>query len=438
MATQTTPQINGISVTYRPVGELKPHPQNPKVHNKKQVERIARSIRDFGWTNPIIVDETGGVLAGHGRLLAAAHLGVSEVPIICLAHMSAAQKRAYIIADNRLTEVGGTWDRKLLAQEHDAIRLLDPDFDLTSTGYELDEIDLMFDAISQPGADGQIEPDPTKPAVAQVGDLWHLGEHRLLCGNALEEASYTRLLQGEKAQLVITDAPYNVPIGGHCVGKGKHREFIMASGEMSRTEFAQFLTTAFGHLITFSADGSIHFLFMDWRHLLEMDLATSQYAEHKNLICWDKGSAGLGSFYRSQHELVWVMKNGTAKHINNFGLGEKGRHRTNVWSYQGLNGGGPDRQELLALHPTVKPLALIADAIKDCSRKGNLVLDCFAGSGTVILAAEHTARRAAAMELDPFYVDVAIRRWQSATGGKAVLDQTDLTFDEVEKRGREQ
>lgn len=438
MHSPATPQINGISVTYRSVGELKPHAQNPKTHSKKQVERIARSIRDFGWTNPIIIDESAGVLAGHGRLLAAAQLGLSEVPTICLAHMSPAQKRAYIIADNRLTEVGGTWDRRLLAREHDAIRLLDPDFDLTSTGYELDDIDVMFDTISEAGPDTHIEPDHTKPAVALLGDLWRLGEHRLLCGNALEEASYVGLLQGEKAQLVITDAPYNVPIGGHCVGKGKHREFVMASGEMSRPEFAQFLTTAFGHLITFSADGSVHFLFMDWRHMLEMGLATSQYTEHKNLICWDKGSAGMGSFYRSQHELVWVMKNGSAKHINNFGLGETGRHRSNVWSYQGLNGGGAERQELLALHPTVKPLALIADAIKDCSRKGGLVLDCFAGSGTVILAAEHMGRRAAAMELDPFYIDVAIRRWQAATGGKAVLDQTGVNFDAVEKRGREQ
>lgn len=438
MATQTHPQINGIRVTYLPVGELKPHPQNPKTHSKKQVERIARSIGDFGWTNPIIIDENSGVLAGHGRLLAAAQLGISEVPTICLAHMSPAQKRAYIIADNRLTEVGGTWDRRLLAEEHDAIRLLDPDFDLTSTGYDLDDIEVMFDTIAESGADTYVEPDRTKPAVAQVGDLWHLGEHRLLCSNALIEASYVTLLQDEKAQLVITDAPYNVPIGGHCVGKGKHREFVMASGEMSRTEFAHFLTTAFGHLITFSADGSIHFLFMDWRHMLEMGLATSQYSEHKNLVCWDKGSAGMGSFYRSQHELVWVMKNGSAKHINNFGLGEKGRHRTNVWSYQGLNGGGAERRGLLALHPTVKPLALIADAIKDCSRKGGLVLDCFAGSGTVLLAAEHTGRRAAAMELDPFYIDVAIRRWQSATGRKAALAQSGLNFDEVEKGGREQ
>jgi DNA modification methylase len=207
----------------------------------------------------------------------------------------------------------------------------------------------------------------------------------------------------------------------------------MAEGELSSTVFASFLSTSFGHLVAHSADGSLHFLFMDWRHMAEMVLATSQYAEQKNLIAWDKIAAGMGSCYRSQHELVWVMKNGTARHINNFGLGERGRHRTNVWSYQGMSGASAGRAELLALHPTVKPLALIVDALLDCSRKGGLVLDCFAGSGTILLAAERTGRRAAAMELDALYVDVAIRRWEADTGKKAVLAQTGLTFAQVEK-----
>lgn len=436
MPSQTQPQINGIKVTYRERIALKPHLQNPNTHSPKQIDRIARSIRDFGWTNPIIIDEQDNVLAGHGRLLAAAKLGINKVPTICLSHMSPAQKRAYIIADNRLSEIGGTWDNKLLALEHEAIQLLDPEFDLTSTGYELEDIEIMLDGLQEAGEDPSVIVDRSAPAISRLGDLWLLGKHRLYCGSALDDGSYRMVLSDEKAQLVIVDAPYNVPIGGHCVGKGKHREFIMASGEMSRTEFAQFLTTAFGHLIAFSQDGSIHFLFMDWRHMAEMVLATSQYSEQKNLICWDKGTAGLGSFYRSQHELIWVMKNGKAKHLNNFGLGEKGRHRSNVWSYQGLNGGGPDRQELLALHPTVKPLALIMDALKDCSRKNGLVLDNFAGSGTIIVAAERTGRRAAAIELDPHYVDVAIRRWQTDTGGKALLADGRRSFDEIEQKGR--
>lgn len=436
VATRPSPQINGLAVVYVLRTSLKPHPQNPNTHSAKQVERIARSLDEFGWTNPILTDEENRVLAGHGRLLAAGKRGIDMVPTICLAHLSPAQRRAYIILDNRLSEIGGTWDNKLLALEHEAIRLLDPEFDLTATGYELDDIEVMFDSLIEVSDDLSPEPDRAHQAVARVGDLWRLGEHRLYCGDARSEASFAALLDGEKAQMVIADAPYNVRIGGNCVAKGKHPEFVMASGEMSRPQFAEFLETVFALLMAFSADGSIHYLFMDWRHLAEMVLATSQYAEQKNLIVWDKTSAGMGTFYRSQHELVWVMKNGTAPHINNFLLGQKGRHRSNLWSYPGLNGAAPGRKELLALHPTVKPLALISDAMKDCSTKGGLVLDCFAGSGTVILAAERTGRRAAAMELDPHYVDVAIRRWQTDTGAKAYLADDGRSFDELEKNGR--
>ena len=436
MAAQLSPQINGLQVIYRPRTALKPHPQNPNTHSAKQVELIARSIRDFGWTNPIIIDEDDKVLAGHGRLLAAAKIGIDMVPTICVAHLSPAQRRAYLILDNRLSEVGGTWNRRLLALEHEAIQLLDPEFDLTSTGFELDDIAIMFDNLNDISEDRTPEPDRKGPAVAKVGDLWLLGHHRLYCGDARMAASFEALLGTEKAQMVIVDAPYNVRIGGNCVAEGKHREFIMASGEMTRTEFADFLTGVFAHLITFSVDGSLHYLFMDWRHMAEMVLATSQYAEQKNLIVFDKISAGMGTCYRSQHELIWLMKNGTGPHINNFLLGQKGRHRTNVWSYPGLNGAVPDRQKLLALHPTVKPLALISDAIKDCSKTGGLILDCFAGSGTIIMAAERTGRRAAAMELDAHYVDVAIRRWQADTGQKAVLAHDGRSFGELEQKGR--
>ena len=436
MAAQLSPQINGLQVIYRPRTALKPHPQNPNTHSAKQVELIARSIRDFGWTNPIIIDEDDKVLAGHGRLLAAAKIGIDMVPTICVAHLSPAQRRAYVILDNRLSEVGGTWNRRLLALEHEAIQLLDPEFDLTSTGFELDDIAIMFDNLNDISEDRTPEPDRKGPAVAKVGDLWLLGHHRLYCGDARMAASFEALLGTEKAQMVLVDAPYNVRIGGNCVAEGKHREFIMASGEMTRTEFADFLTGVFAHLITFSVDGSLHYLFMDWRHMAEMVLATSQYAEQKNLIVFDKISAGMGTCYRSQHELIWLMKNGTGPHINNFLLGQKGRHRTNVWSYPGLNGAVPDRQKLLALHPTVKPLALISDAIKDCSKTGGLILDCFAGSGTIIMAAERTGRRAAAMELDAHYVDVAIRRWQADTGQKAVLAHDGRSFGELEQKGR--
>jgi DNA modification methylase len=438
MITPTLPHLDGLQVIYRDVASLTPHAQNANLHSSKQVGRIARSIKDYGWTVPLLVDEHGLVLAGHGRLLAAAKLGISQVPTITLSHMSAAQKRSYMIADNRLAEIGGTWDKQLLAREHEAIRLLDPEFDLTATGFDMDDIVVMLDNVSEVGEDSAPNTDRSRPATSRRGDLWLLGSHRLFCGNALEGESFAVLMGSDRARMVITDAPYNVRINGNCVGKGKHSEFEMASGEMTRTEFAEFLMTIFAHLISYSADGSIHYLFMDWRHMAEMVLATSQYTEQKNLIVWNKKSAGQGAFYRSQHELVWVMKNGTAKHVNNFGMGEHGRLRSNVWDYAGLNGGAPDRQKLLALHPTVKSLELISDALRDCSRKGDVVLDCFCGSGTIMVAAEHTGRQARAIELDPHYVDTAVKRWQNDTGQQATLADDGRTFDAIAKERRGQ
>lgn len=429
-------RINNLAVTYRRTSDLKPHPTNPRTHSLKQIKRLARSIETYGWTNPVLIDEDCNVIAGVCRLEVAKQEGIEEVPTICLSHMTPAQKRAYIIADNRLAEVTGTWDRKLLAQEHDAIRLMDPEFDLTDTGFEDDEIKIMLDSLVEVDEDEVAEPDRTKQPVSRSGDLWLLGEHRILCDDALQPVSYERLLEGELAQIVITDSPYNVPINGHVSGKGTHSEFAMASGEMNSDEFTRFLAKVFALLRIHSTDGSIHFLFMDWRHLLEMVSATAQYTEFKNLICWNKHSAGMGSFYRSKHELIFVMKNGTGKHINNFGLGEKGRHRTNVWDYAGLSGWTPDRESELAMHPTVKPVAMIIDALKDCSTKGGIVLDCFGGSGTTLIAAEKTGRRARLIEIDPAYVDVTIERWQSATGGKAVLAQDGRTFDAIKEEGR--
>lgn len=317
---------------------------------------------------------------------------------------------------------------------------MDPEFDLSSTGFSLDDVEIMIDGLTVCGEDAPAPapaaPDRSRPAISKVGDLWTLGDHKILCGDALQPSSFEALLGAERAQVVIADGPYNVRINGNVSNSGKHPEFVMASGEMSRDEFADFLTAAFANLIAFSVDGSVHFLFIDWRHLAEMVLATVQYAEMKNLIIWNKQSAGMGSFYRSKHELVWTMKNGTARHINNFGLGEKGRHRSNVWDYAGLAGGTAGRAEDLAMHPTVKPVAMIADALKDCSKKGGIVLDCFGGSGTTLIAAEQNGRRARLIELDPAYVDVTIRRWEADTGGKALLADDERSFIQIEKEGR--
>ncbi len=425
-----------LAVRYREVDALTPWSQNSRAHTPKQIKLVARSIETYGWTNPILIDDAGNVIAGHARLEAAKLLGMTQVPTICLSNMTEPQKRAYIIADNRMNEVAGTWDRKILALEHQAIQLLDPSFDLTCTGFVFEDVEIMLDGLTESHEDQPIEPDRSRPAVSCDGDLWLLGEHRLLCGDALLPASFQALMGVERAQVVVTDAPYNVKVNGNVAPKGKFKEFAMASGEMGSSQFAGFLTDAFANLITYSANGSIHFLFMDWRHMAEMVQATAQYSEMKNLICWNKQSAGMGSFYRSKHELIWAMKSGTEPHINNFGLGEKGRNRTNVWDYPGLAGWSAERAESLAMHPTVKPVALIVDALKDCSRKGGIVLDCFGGSGSTLMAAEQTGRRARLIELDPAYVDVTIRRWEADTGKKAILDQVGRSFESIEQEGR--
>jgi DNA modification methylase len=277
------------------------------------------------------------------------------------------------------------------------------------------------------------------PAISQPGDVWQLDRHRLVCGDALQRDPYERLLARDLAQMIVSDPPYNVRINGHAGGRGKkrHREFKMASGEMSEEAFTRFLAAFIRQAVAFSENGSIHYLFIDWRHLPELLAAARPlYADWKNLLVWNKTNAGQGSFYRQKHELIAVFKNGTAPHINNFGLGANGRYRANVLDYPGVNGLHPARRGELDLHPTVKPVALIADLIRDCSRRNGVILDPFGGSGTTILAAERTGRVARAIELDPLYVDVAIRRWEQITGSSAKHAQTGLTFSETAAQRR--
>lgn len=317
-----------LSLVYRDASALRPSPYNSRAHTRQQIKAVAGSITTYGWTNPILIDDDGNVIAGHARLEAAKLLEILQVPTIYLSHMTPVQKRAYIIADNRMNEIAGGWDRKILALEHQAIQLMDPVFDICCTGFTLDDVEIMIDGLTASHESEATELNGSHPPVTRVGDLWTLGKHKILCGDALLPSSYEALLGSERAQLVIADAPYNVRVNGNVSGSGKHREFVMASGEMSREEFIAFLTAAFVNLVAFSEDGSIHFLFMDWRHLAEMVEATNHYGEMKNLVCWNKQSAGMGTFYRSKHELVWVRKKGTARHINNFGFGDKGRYRS--------------------------------------------------------------------------------------------------------------
>lgn len=427
-----------MNIIYLRTQDLAPRANNARTHTDKQIKQIARSIEAFGFTNPILVDETSRIIAGHGRVRAAQQLGIERVPTICLRDLSQEQIRAYVIADNRLAELAG-WDDEILGIEFKYMAELEIDtsFDLTLTGFEIPEIDLLIQQVDKdipPEEEATTLSVAEGPAVTRHGDIWRIGRHRLICGDATCLDSYERLLSGEKAQMVFSDAPYNVPIAGHVGGKGaiRHREFAMATGEMSSDQFETFLATAFRHAATYSVDGSIHFQCMDWRHISEIVRAGQQsYTELKNICVWTKSNGGMGSLYRSQHEFIFVFKSGAGAHINNVELGKYGRNRTNVWPYPGATSFGDGRSDL-ALHPTVKPQQLVADAILDCSNRGAIILDPFAGSGTTLLAAHQTGRRGFGIELDEKYCDVALRRLRDATGTEPVHAGTDETFSERE------
>jgi DNA modification methylase len=428
--------MSALKVSYKDPAQLRPRGSNPRTHTPKQIKQIAASIKEFGFINPVLIDGSGGIIAGHGRVEAAKLLGMGDIPTVCAGHLTPAQVRAYVIADNRLAELAG-WDRKLLALELQDLSV-ELDFDVAITGFETAEVDILIGELSEEVPDeADVVPaiDWERPAISQPGDLWRIGDHYLLCGNALDLQSYKRLLGSTKAQLVFTDPPYNVAIAGNVSGRGKskHGDFAMASSEMSQSEFTQFLSTAFGQLCSASADGSIHFICMDWRHMREvLDAARSSYTELKNLCIWTKTNAGMGSLYRSQHELVFVFKNGSAPHVNNVELGRFGRNRSNVWPYAGVTAFGKDRNEELGLHPTVKPVALVADAIMDCSQRGGIVLDAFAGSGSTLIAAERTGRKGYGIEVEPHYIDTIIRRLEGLYGLKAVHTQSNKSFQEIE------
>ncbi len=432
-ATEIAASLRDLTIVWQPLSALQPNPSNPRTHSPRQIAKLARSLKSFGFLVPVLVDGAGRIVAGHGRVLAARQLGLERVPTIALTHLSEADLRAYALADNRLAELAG-WDRELLRVELGYIGTLELDLDLTITGFETAELDLLLDPESTDPADEQVAlPAPGSP-VSRPGDLWLLGRHRLLCADARAAASYAALLQGETAQLVFTDPPYGCPIAGHARGLGrhKHRNFTMASGEMSEGEFTGFLATVLGHLAAHSADGAIHYVCMDWRGLHSLLSAGRRvYAELKNLCVWAKDNGGMGSLYRSQHELVAVFKVGTGPHVNNVALGKHGRYRSNLWEYPGLNSFRPGRDAALAAHPTPKPVALVADALRDCSRRGGLVVDAFAGSGTILIAAERTGRRAAALELDPAYVDGALARFQRLTGIEPKHAASGLTLSEL-------
>lgn len=430
-----------VTVLYLPASEITPDPRNPRKHKPRQIKLLAKSIQSFGFVMPLMVNGSNQLIAGHARLEAAKSLGLQQVPVIRLDYLTAEQVQALMIADNRLAELS-SWDNELLAIHLKELSVVDLNFDIDATGFTVGEIDLQIE--SQDTSSRPSKGDPADqfvaalgPAVTQLGDLWILGGHRLVCGNALDAASYASLMQEQKAAMIITDPPYNVKVNGHVGGKGaiKHREFAMATGELSEDQFTTFLQTALLRAVEYSIDGSVHIVFMDWRHLPEILAAGRRaYTSQLNLCVWAKSQAGMGSLYRSQHELALVFKSGTAPHRNNVELGRFGRYRTNVWQYPSIHAmRSGEEGDLLALHPTVKPVKMIADTILDCSARGEVILDPFLGSGTTLLACERVGRLCRAIELDALYVDTAIRRWQALTGEDAVLESTGQTFTQREQ-----
>jgi DNA modification methylase len=431
-----------LSIAYVPTAKLKLNPKNPRLHSEKQIQQIARSVETFGFNIPIAVDSDNTVVAGHGRVLAARLLGIAELPAISLDHLTETQLKAFMVADNRLAE-NSVWDDRLLAEQLKSLSEVELDFSLDVTGFEVGEIDVIIEG-AEPAVEGENDPADALPEfedaiqVSQTGHLWFLGRHRIYCGNSLNGSSYSTLMDGRRADMVFTDPPYNVKIAGHATGLGaiQHRNFQMASGEMSESEFTDFLAQTFTLLASHSIDGSLHYVFMDWRHMREILTAGKQvYTELKNLCIWSKGCGGMGSLYRSAHELIFLFKNGKDSHQNNVKLGQFGRYRTNVWNYPGANSFSRTTEEgnLLELHPTVKPVALVADALMDCTARGDAVLDSFIGSGTTLIAAERTGRICYGIELDPQYVDTAVRRWQAFTGLIAKHAVSGRTFNDLEE-----
>jgi DNA modification methylase len=425
-------------ITLARVDDLLPAIRNPRTHSRKQIRQIADSIRRFGFAGPVHVDEDKRILAGHARVEAARLLGMAEIPVLCVAGLSAEERRAYKLADNKIALNAG-WDPELLAIELQ--ELIELDFEVDLTGFSTAEIDMVLEEAREASTDEDEDrpedhvPEPGDHAVCQTGDIWELGRHRLLCGDARGEADFLRLMDGDIARLVFTDPPYNVPIDGHVCGSGKirHREFAMATGEMTAVEFTAFLSLTIGNMCSVLRSGAILYVCMDWRHMRELcEAGEGLGLELKNLVVWNKTNGGMGTFYRSKHELIFVFKHGTAGHVNNFGLGEGGRYRTNVWDYRGISSISATRGDELAMHPTVKPVVLVADALRDCSRRGDIVLDPFAGSGTTLIAAQQVGRTARLIEFDPLHCDTILRRYQQYTGKDPVLVRTGQTFEEIE------
>lgn len=442
-------QLLDLQIERVPIGTIKDNPLNPRLHPARQVKALARSINEFGFVVPVLIDKDGMLIAGHGRVEAARTLKLETVPAVRIEHLTPAQQRALMLADNKLTDMSA-FDEGLLAENFKLLEVEGLKLDLEVSGFTIPEIDMLLtkpQPADKPDPDDEMEAPGKEPPINRVGDFWQLGTHRLACGSALDPEVWKQLMGGEKAVMSISDVPYNLKIRGNVSGLGKikHDEFVMASGEMDRDEFTDFLETAFRLIAQHSVPGSMHFAFIDWKHLGEMQAAgEAAFTELKNVIIWDKAcggpGGGMGSLYRSAHEMIFLWKAGRAKHINNVELGKWGRTRSNIFRYPAIKGfRHSDEGDLLALHATPKPVRLIADAMLDVSKRGDLVIDAFLGSGTAIIAAERVGRRCNGCELDPKFADVIIKRFERHSGEQAVHIPTGRTFAEIaEERGRQE
>lgn len=429
--------MSDLSITYRPPGELIEHPGNARTHSKKQIRQIARSIEAFGFTNPILIDENDQLIAGHGRLAAANALDLARVPVIRLEGLSEPQKRGLMLADNKIAENSG-WDNERLRIELADLSSMELDFELDEIGFEAAEIDLAIGE-SEDGKEIETAPEPNADVnpITGLGDIWALETHRVMCGNARVAADLRHLMEDDLADAVFTDPPYNVRVDGHVGGKGKvkHREFSEASGEMSDGEFQAFLEATLTNAAGFSRPGSVHYVCMDWRHATELaSVGSKAIGPQINLCVWVKTNGGMGSLYRSQHELVLVFAKTGATHRNNVQLGRFGRNRTNVWTYAGVNTFRDGRMDELRAHPTAKPVAMVKDALLDVTRRGDIVLDPFGGAGATLMAAAGSGRQARLLEIDPAYVDVMLRRWRDDTGEDPVRVSDGISLSILEAK----
>lgn len=441
------PPNRRLAIEYVDINAIRLNPKNPNRHKRKNILKLAASIKALGMNVPLAIDASGMLLAGEARLAALRELGWDIVPVIRLDHLTPEQADLYIIAENRFSQLSSP-DPTALAQLFKDLSVLGLDLNLELTGFETAEIDLMIEGLElAPVEDDEAALPESGVAVARLGDLWILRnpasgiEHRLYVGDALKSDSYAILMAGGRAAAIITDPPFGGAIAGYLTGSGiKHREFVMGSEDRSPEELETMLEPACEQMRIAARPGALVFIFMDWRSIeVLLRVGGRVFGELKNLIVWAKTCAGMGSLYRSQHELIALFKVEGGKHRNNIQLGAYGRNRSNLWSFAGMNsraGRHTDEGDLLALHPTAKPVAMIAEAILDCTARGDIVLDPFLGSGTALIAAERTGRRAFAMDLDPLYADCAMRRWIKLTGADAIRECDGANFAALDAEAR--